>query len=236
MEKFLRPKDKILLGLNLLMDFSNEFFEPISTTMAKIYHSLPPDYKPPSFYAAFYRTLATGEIKKLIKDEKPYYQLTSLGKKRLQRKFPLLKLQKKKWDGWWRIVIFDINEKNKKTRDLLRDKLKTLGFGMWQRSVYITPFNVAEDMRQFFITHGLKDQACVLVAKDLFAGNIKELVAKIWDLETLNKQYSDLMDSWEWEKSPAAKLSFNQLKKKARKNYSKYLEIISQDPFLPYNI
>ena len=56
--------------------------------------------------------------------------LTKAGHKKLF----LLKLTKsklrnrKKWDGKWRIVVFDIPEKKKAAREALRKKLKDLGF------------------------------------------------------------------------------------------------------------
>ena len=236
MEKLLRPKDRILLVLNFLTDLRYEIFPPLSDTLKAINNAFPPDYKRPSFYSAFYRSLNTGEIKKIVKEGKIYYQLTGLGKKKLTRKFPLLKLQKKKWDGWWRVVIFDIPEKESGLRKALVIKLKSLGFGMWQKSVYISPFKVAVDIRQFLVIHRLRDQACVLVAKDIYAGDVKKLVAKIWSLEVINKQYENLIENWEWVKSPAKGLSASGLKKEARKCYSKYLEIISQDPFLPKDL
>lgn len=236
MEKFLRPKDRILLGLALMGDLYGEMFESIGVTIRKIYGILPPDYKTTNLYNTLYRSLITGDIRKVIKKGQAYYQLTNVGKKRLKRNFPLFKLQQRKWDGWWRIVIFDIKEKNRRIRRLLRNKLKELGFGMWQKSVYITPFNAARDIRQFLVVHGLGEQACVFVAKHLFAGDVKKLVVNIWQLDDLNKQYEDLIDNWEWAKSPAANLSKPNLKKKARESYAKYLEIIAKDPFLPKSL
>lgn len=46
----------------------------------------------------------------------------------------------KKWDGKWRLVVFDIPEKMKKAREALRDKLRKLGFYQLQKSVFVFPF------------------------------------------------------------------------------------------------
>lgn len=46
----------------------------------------------------------------------------------------------KKWDGQWRIVVFDIPEKYKKARYALWSKLRELGFYPLQKSVWIYPF------------------------------------------------------------------------------------------------
>jgi len=44
------------------------------------------------------------------------------------------------WDKKWRIVIFDIPEKRKNTRNALRHKIQELGFRELQKSVFIFPF------------------------------------------------------------------------------------------------
>jgi phenylacetic acid degradation operon negative regulatory protein len=52
-----------------------------------------------------------------------------------------LKLKRQKWDGWWRVVIFDIPEKNRDARDFLRAKLREVGFYKLQKSVLVTPWD-----------------------------------------------------------------------------------------------
>lgn len=68
--------------------------------------------------------------------------LTENGKKEILR-YNLQNLNIKKpeeWDGKWHVVIFDINEKKSRLRDILRGKMKTLGFFPLQKSVYVYPF------------------------------------------------------------------------------------------------
>ena len=80
--------------------------------------------------------------------------LTELGKKRaLYYKIDELKIpQPKTWDKKWRIVIFDIPEKKRKARDVLRMKLKGLGFYEFQKSVWIFPFD-CKDIVDFIIEY-----------------------------------------------------------------------------------
>lgn len=49
-----------------------------------------------------------------------------------------------RWDGKWRLVIFDIKEKKRIARDELRDTLDTLGFQKLQRSIWVHPYPCAE--------------------------------------------------------------------------------------------
>lgn len=74
--------------------------------------------------------------------------LTPDGKqKALELLFNSYKIQpKKKWDGMWRIVIFDIpNEKNR-FRDVLRQRLENMGFFQMQRSVFVSPFECKNEL------------------------------------------------------------------------------------------
>ena len=51
-----------------------------------------------------------------------------------------------KWDGEWRIVIFDIPERFKKAREALRKKLKDLGFIKLQESVFAFPYECEDEI------------------------------------------------------------------------------------------
>ncbi len=56
--------------------------------------------------------------------------------------------QKQKWDGKWRMVIFDVLENKRQIRDLLRNRLKWLGFKELQKSVWIFPYDVRKEIEQ----------------------------------------------------------------------------------------
>jgi len=61
-----------------------------------------------------------------------------------------LKIAKpKKWDGKWRVFIFDIPSYPKiynKAREALRDKIKTLGFFQLQKSVWVYPYECEDEI------------------------------------------------------------------------------------------
>lgn len=55
----------------------------------------------------------------------------------------------KKWDGKWRMVVFDIEETTRKDRDYLRRQLKWIGFEELQKSVWIFPYEIRDELREF---------------------------------------------------------------------------------------
>ncbi|MDP3973653.1 MAG: hypothetical protein Q8P92_02345 [Candidatus Daviesbacteria bacterium] len=67
-----------------------------------------------------------------------------------------------KWDGKWRIIIFDVPEKRRIARDLLRQKLKGWGFTPWQQSVWVTKKNCTKQLRDFIKNIGIKDWVKVI--------------------------------------------------------------------------
>lgn len=52
----------------------------------------------------------------------------------------------KRWDGYWRIIIFDIPENKKQARDALTFKLKQLGLYQLQKSVYVYPYECKNEV------------------------------------------------------------------------------------------
>jgi len=62
-------------------------------------------------------------------------------------KFKTLQKQKK-WDGRWRVVIFDVAEERRGSRDFLRKRLKWLGFKELQKSVWVFPYDIKEDIEE----------------------------------------------------------------------------------------
>lgn len=50
------------------------------------------------------------------------------------------------WDGQWRMVMFDIPNKRKKEREVLRSMLKQLGFIQYQESAFIIPYECKNEI------------------------------------------------------------------------------------------
>ncbi|MFH0969425.1 MAG: hypothetical protein V1804_02870 [Patescibacteria group bacterium] len=56
------------------------------------------------------------------------------------------KVLNKKWDGKYRVVIFDIPEEKRKIRDWLRGELDLLDYKKLQKSVFISKFSLTSDL------------------------------------------------------------------------------------------
>src|SRR3989344_2018363 len=73
--------------------------------------------------------------------------LTDKGKLRaLTYIFEEMRIDRKDWDGKWRILTFDVPEKVRWGRDALRDKIKKLGFYELQKSVFVFPYDCKNEI------------------------------------------------------------------------------------------
>ena len=97
-----------------------------------------------SYYKQKLTTLVDlGLIEREIRGEKIKLKLTKRGAQtleRLSREKPI----KRRWDGKWRIVMFDVWESSRVKRDQFRRELKNYGFLQLQRSVWIYPHDCQE--------------------------------------------------------------------------------------------
>lgn len=191
MRKLLRPKDILLLTLAGVGDVMEEVRDPLqlmSSAYKNMYGFVPRRYKTHNFLQMVARTLKTGDIEKVTKDGKAYLRLTAVGKNKAKRDFPITSLTKN-WNGHWTILIFDIEEKSRIIRDSLREKIRRIGFGMLQESVWITPLPIGEDVWEFIESISLKHHVFVMEVLALRLGNPKELARKIWHLDKYEEEY-----------------------------------------------
>lgn len=99
-------------------------------------------------------------IEKISKEGENLYniELTEKGKLAALEYFLIkqLRIKNKKWDGKWRILIFDVPENFRKGRDALRWKIKKLGFYELQKSVFVIPYECKKEIDLVVDYFGLK--------------------------------------------------------------------------------
>lgn len=97
-----------------------------------------------------------GYIKIKNFEDKKGILLTPKGKqKALKIKYKRSPKFKRRKDKKWIMVIFDIPEKMRRHRDDLRGFLYSLDFKHFQKSVWISPYNVLEELKEIIRVLGL---------------------------------------------------------------------------------
>ncbi|OJI08076.1 hypothetical protein BK005_01420 [bacterium CG10_37_50] len=140
----LRSRD-FLIGSILLIIALNGQISPQMTNrlIIKLIKKLKTRRATSKYRQEYYINRKTKELitQKLIKiDPSGHLELTKDGEKRLAKIQQVNKYQNYVWDKKWRMVIFDIPEKQKLKRDLLRRELIETGFKKLQHSVWVSPY------------------------------------------------------------------------------------------------
>lgn len=106
-----------------------------------LYKHFSPKLAYKEFYNTLYRLSESGLVEKLNDEGELMFKITGEGEKILARARP-------ERDGVWKLVIFDIPEKQKYVRTVLRAKLKSLHFKKWQNSIWISPYALDNEIEQ----------------------------------------------------------------------------------------
>ncbi len=127
----------------------------------------------------FLRDLKRLQIRKLLDfqelpDGSLKIVLSKAGKKKaLVYKLDEIKLDKnRRWDGKWRLVIFDIPKTKKGLYQALRLKLRELEFYPIQKSVSITPYKCEDEIDFIATLLGVREHVLILNV-DSFEGDEK---------------------------------------------------------------
>lgn len=192
----------------------------------------PAGYDPDKFHAAIWRAENKQYIEKRLGSQGlPELVLTKDGEAKVLKRFPLLKLARQIWKGWWLVVAFDIPETEKTIRESIRRQLTSIGFSQWQKSVYVSPHDIADDLAKLLKNNRLEDKVVPMLAKRILAGNDWEFARRIFKIDDIGKDYQEIIKSL---KSPSNS-DFNP-QDFLRRQFSRYIEVVQRDPLLPVGL
>ena len=126
-----------------------------------------------NFHNTLYRLEKQGYIERYMKNKKNLIKLTPLGKnKSMKYLIKDTSIQPPdKWDGKWRLVIFDVPEDKKKIRDIIRSFLKRWRFFQLQESVFVHPFNCEKEISAIKYIYRLNPYMQFIVAEHIESEN-----------------------------------------------------------------
>lgn len=100
-------------------------------------------------------------------DKRGKLSLTKKGYKRFDELETKDITRPKRWDGKYRVVIFDIEEKIKKEREAIRSQLISLGFIRLQNSVWVCPYECEEFITLLKTGRGLGDNIIYMTVESI---------------------------------------------------------------------
>lgn len=128
------------------------------------YHAFCEHANKRSFRNAIERLEARGLISgERLKRGRVIFSLTDKGQKLADRISLKLKMaQRRKWDGRWRLLVFDIPERIRAKRDFFRKELKDFGFYQLQKSVWAYPHPLPKDFFDLWEDFNLENHLVVV--------------------------------------------------------------------------
>lgn len=151
-------KDIILLSLEKAADGAVVFADFYDNPRRFVWYG-PYDYPKSTLSAAISRLRKKGLVEKKIDGDRIILKLTDSGYDWLLKNKEEDSLQ---WDGFWRMVIFDIPEKYRNVREVLRKRLKEWGFSSWQKSVWVSKKPLTAELRNLVGELGVDDWVLVI--------------------------------------------------------------------------
>lgn len=101
--------------------------------------------------------------------------------------------QERRWDGMWTVVAFTVPESSREMRDLLRSRLKWLGFAPLYGAVWVSAWDTADELEDSCRHLGVENYAIFRTPEAELRG--RPLI-EAWDLEDLRRQYTPFIDSY----------------------------------------
>lgn len=232
MGRLLRIQDRILLVLADIGDLFETARDPggiLGNYYQIVCGWVPYRYRKSNFKRRVKRMLKVGYIEKIVKNGQPYLRLTSQGKKRIIRDFPLLALREKKWSGIGTLVSFDIKEVERIVRAKLRRLLLNGGAGQVQLSVYLFAYDLRVEVIEMIEALGLGESVKVFPVTFDCIKDKEEFARRVWKLDYLEEAYQKILDKFE-ELGEKKGKEYEQLTREIRDSF---LNAITCDPFLP---
>lgn len=127
-----------------------------------------------------------------------FYSMTPRGKKRLDEAGERIykETAPSQWNGKWCIATYNIPEKQRQLRDQFRKDLMWMGFGMLANSVWISPIDLSESVKDVTRTYKMEEFVEVFTAEHLGFADHKHLVEKCWNLNEINQSFEAFIQQW----------------------------------------
>ncbi len=98
-------------------------------------------------------------------------------------------------DDGWLLVVFSVPESERDKRHQLRSQLTRLGFGTVAPGVWVAPGHLADEAAEVLGRRGLAGYVELFRGAPL--GEIRDNVARWWDLDQLHDRYAEFLDRQE---------------------------------------
>jgi len=224
-------------------EFLNLLFWSAEVLVRPTFRNLTESYESWAYREGLLRQVSRLQRRKLLERDTSapndrLYRLTAEGRLHVLGGRDPGKYWARRWDGRWRLVVFDVPTGQNAKRERLRRYLRSKGFGYLQNSVWITP-DPLEEERQVIRGANINVESLLLLEARPCAGESDaEIVAGAWDFERINRGYARHQKVLEERPSraPRNEGAARALLRWAAAEREAWLHAVANDPLLPSRI
>lgn len=143
---------------------------------------------------------------------------------------------RRKWNGIWYLLVFDIPEADRSYRNVLRQFLKKQRMGCFQKSVWIGSHDIRPQYADLETAAAINSFACLFEARTVLGMPTEKVVRASWDFESLYvvqnrfcEVYSDNLKVLQEQDSPGLET----LMQLAAEEIDAFRSAFVLDPLLP---
>ena len=194
-----------------------------------------------AYRSGLFRHLASLEKQRLVErraKEQRVYRLTEKGRLRALGGRDPEAHWSRTWDGWWRLVCFDLPVTENAQRERLRQFLRNQGFGVLQRSLWISPDPIDEQARLLKTAKANVESLIFFQARACGGEENADVVEKAWDFDRINDLYRRHLKILEQKPSHriTEKIQATALLNWAEAERLAWRRALDQDPLLPESL
>ena len=154
--------------LSSIFDLALPFFESHSLyrVSARKYREQS-DYDHSDFKERIWYLKKQGLIEDFIEGKEKFIEITPNGLSKLRRlKNHEIKIERPtKWDGKWRMIIYDVPKKHDNERGYFREDLIKNNFQKIQESVYVHPFECADAVHELASRLNISEHVLITISE-----------------------------------------------------------------------
>lgn len=189
-----------------------------------------------AYYAACYRLRKAGLVAyRRDGGAVPVMYLTDAGESAVSPALRRHSPWPKSWDGLWRMLLYDVPEKDRAYRESLRAFLKRMRMGCLQRSVWITPRDIRPDFEDLQEAASVGDYAFLFESRTVLGQRAEVLVKTAWNMDELGRNQARYIEqnAERSDRVRSACCTPSDLANLARADTLSFLAAMDKDPFLP---
>lgn len=141
------------------------------------------------------------------------------------------------WNGEWHMVIYTVAESDRAVRDRIRKELAWLGFGPLAASTWLSPHDRRAEVEEWFAGE-TAIRLDVLVCRSHGLRVDREMAARCWDLDALDRDYRELLRTYQqrMSKCTAARMAPPEAMVERTRLIYDYRKFPFRDPDLPLEL